>query len=77
MEIRMYSMFDRISGVYYPPFISQNDNTAIRSFQYTLTKLTEQKPTDMELYFIGVFDQKSGFITVAGSNEFIYRGVEE
>lgn len=72
-ELKLYSMFDRIAGVYYPPFVANNDNMAIRSFNYTCTMLKEQKPSDMELYLVGSFSQATCAITTC-ERAFLVRG---
>lgn len=49
----LYTVYDKASLTYAPPFTSRNDATAKRSF----AEMTKNHPykNDMELYYIGRF----------------------
>lgn len=60
MCLNLYSIFDRLSGVYQSPFTAQNEACAQRYFN----SVCEQAYTrnDLELYFMGSFDTSNGCI---------------
>lgn len=74
MEMKMYSVRDRKSGLSEAPFMSFNDNTAVRDF-----KTVCQNPRffdiieDWDLYCIGTFETTTGIITNT-CNDFIMSG---
>lgn len=57
----MYSLYDRVSGLYSEPFVAQNDEIAKRRFNY----FCEHSPmiaSDCELYCVGVWHNSQGFV---------------
>ena len=65
MQLTAYSVQDTKTAAFGTPFFSQNDETAIRSFQM-LSKDTNSvvafAPQDFRLFRLGVFDDQSGVI---------------
>lgn len=55
------------------PFPSINDGTAVRWFKAFCSQSQEVNPTDLDLYRLGVLDQKTGEIAIDGKPEFIFR----
>ena len=65
MLIRLYSVYDRVAQIYAEPFVSPNDATAARAFniaQSTPESMLYASPLDYQLWFVGSFDNSSGFI---------------
>lgn len=57
--IRVYSVYDKVAQKYNPPFVTENDETAKRSF----FQACKNSPfgSDFSLYYIGEFaDTESG-----------------
>lgn len=58
----LYSVYDKVAGIYNPPFVAENDETAIRAFNNAMTK--NPFSNDMALYKLGSFnDDMDGVIT--------------
>lgn len=57
----IYAIFDKIAGVYAQPFLSQNDATAQRQFQYQMSQ-SAMVAGDCALYKLGEFDLATGEI---------------
>lgn len=51
---RVYCIYDKVAGVYNPPFVAENDATAQRSFNSALEKSPFRN--DMSLYLIGTYN---------------------
>ncbi len=51
--MKVYSIYDKVSKTFNQPFVSDNDDVAIRSFMYGV----KDNPfaTDLELYCVGMF----------------------
>lgn len=63
MLIRLYSIFDRVARVYADPFVSVNDATAARTFNFALSNpetLRFTAPEDYQLWYLGSMDNSSG-----------------
>lgn len=72
----LYSVYDRLSGVYNPPFPAQNDACAVRYFNEVASK--SYCGNDYELYKCGEFSQDSGVIVpVSDKPVFITRKLAE
>lgn len=73
-KVNMYSMYDRLSGMYGNPYVSYNDASAKRDF-VAFCKLPQNQylSGDMELYKLGEFDSDTGE-AVTYKPEFIMRG---
>jgi len=54
----LYSIYDKVSGVFNKPFVEVNDASAKRAFQHSLKSAPDM--TDYELYYIGQFDDGKG-----------------
>lgn len=59
MDFVIYSIYDRVSGQYGEPWISQNDATAVRKFNY-LMQNSPMVNSDCELYKVGAFNSDKG-----------------
>lgn len=69
--MKLFSIRDRISKLYGEPHFFINSQVAVRDLAYTVNDpSSEGVPfTDLELYFVGEFDQNSGRFESA--NDFI------
>lgn len=70
--MNIYSIYDRVAGVYSEPFLEKNDALAVRRFQYCLSQSPMIK-LDCDLFRIGVFDELAGVIQACERPEFIKR----
>ena len=63
MLIRLYSIYDRVAGVYGDPFVSVNDATAARGFtvaQSNPESMISVCSSDYQLWYIGSMKNTSG-----------------
>lgn len=63
MLIRLYSVYDRVAGLYADPFSSPNDATAARAFSLASSSpdnMLYASPQDYQLWYIGSLDNVSG-----------------
>lgn len=74
--MNIYSIFDRVAGVYSEPFYEKSDALAVRRFQFCLSQSSMIK-ADCDLFRIGVYDEVSGHIDACPKPEFIRRYEEE
>lgn len=58
--MKVYTIFDRISGLYQFPFPAENDGCAIRYFREVCAK--SYFGQDLELYAVGTFEKESGIM---------------
>ena len=66
---KIYCVYDKVSGLYNPPFIAENEATAVRAFNNAMSK--SPFPGDMSLYSLGEFcDDTTGEI-IASKPEFV------
>lgn len=74
----LYSIRDRVTGIYDSPFPSVNDNSAKRDFRMLIKnpKYNYQNG-DLELYKIGTLDSSSGELVSNDSGKPIYLDKEE
>lgn len=63
MNFLIYSVYDKRAEIFAQPFLSHNDSTAVRQFNYSLQS-AEMVAKDSALYCIGKFDSVSGEITL-------------
>lgn len=75
MNYQMYSIYDKVSGLYSEPFVSLNDATATRSFNQRIKANPLAEPTDFELYSLGVYSSESGQIVPSSPVRFICKGM--
>lgn len=71
MRLRLYSIRDRLAGVFLTPFPARADVEAVRQItasfadpQFRQTPVF-QNPKDFDLMFVGEFDDESGEISPA------------
>ena len=60
--MKLYTVKDRISAEYAPPFLARTDLSAIRTFQHMLQGDKITYAEDFELYRIGDFDVDTGIV---------------
>ncbi len=61
MNYEMYSIFDKVAGVYSEPFLAVNGATAVRRFQWQMQQST-MVAGDCALYKVGEFNVDTGSI---------------
>lgn len=64
--LRAYSVFDRKSLIYAPPFYSQTDGSAVRALTDGVADVNSAigaHPNDYVLFFIGTYDDQKGLLT--------------
>lgn len=70
MSYEMFTIYDKVTGLFSSPFVSINKNAAVRSFKAMLAN-DPYKATDCQLYKIGEFDNQTGLIQPCGTPDFI------
>jgi hypothetical protein len=75
MKLGMYSIYDRKTNVYHPPFLQQTDASAERAFRIILNKdsLMSTYPDDYDCVKVGTFNDDSGKVE-NNENSFICNG---
>lgn len=51
----LYSIYDKVTGVYGEPFVAVNKQTAIRRFQYLMSQ-SKMVADDCSLYYLGSYN---------------------
>lgn len=74
MIYEVYSVFDRVLGLYQDPFLSINVGSAVRRFK-AMCQNNYIAP-DLVLYRLGQFDSKSCGITLLDTYEIVINGVD-
>lgn len=69
----VFSVYDRVSGLFGDPWPSINKDCAIRMFKSTMKRNTNYFASDMDLFYLGELDQKTGVLVGLEKPEFIYR----
>lgn len=68
MVKNLYTIFDKVSESYMPPFTEINHGTAIRGLQDMMTQNVNHNlakfPHDYALYLLGSFDDQSGDVVL-------------
>lgn len=72
MNYKMFSIYDRVSGLYGELFFAQKEELAIRRFNY-LMKNSPMVAPDCDLYCVGDFNSDTGLITALSKPVFIIR----
>lgn len=68
MKNRMYSVYDRKTLVYLPPYFALTDGAAIRTLSDAVAdrnNMLAKHPNDYVLYFVGEFDDTNGQVLPA------------
>lgn len=60
--MKLYTVKDKISGEFAPPFLARTDPAAVRTFQHMLQGDKIAYAEDFELYRIGEYDVDSGSV---------------
>lgn len=65
MKLGVYSMFDKVSGVFQTPVFEVSEATAARNFRFAVKRneFIGFAAADFDLYKIGEFDSESGELT--------------
>lgn len=75
----MYCVEDVRARRFIPPFLSENNQTAVRTFAAMANNeesLINRNPEDFRLWLVGNFDPCDGQIDVLDSREFIIEAVD-
>lgn len=70
--MKVFSIFDRVAGVYADPFVEKNDALAVRRFVYSVSR-SPMICADCDLYCLGEFDEVRGVIVGYESPQFVKR----
>lgn len=70
MVVILYSIYDRVSGVYSEPFCALKDELAVRRFNYLMDN-SKMVAADCELYSIAKMSFDTGEIFTFPNPEFI------
>lgn len=65
----LYSVYDKKTERFSFPVAQENHESAKRWFKYVV-KNSEMVAEDLQLYYVGVFDQEIGSVLGDSSNEF-------
>lgn len=68
----IYSIFDRVAGVYGDPIMEKSDALAIRRFQFCVSR-SPMIALDCDLFKIGEFDEVTGVIKAYDNPVFVRR----
>ena len=74
MKVSVYSIYDKVAGLYSMPICQHNDNSAKRYFQSIVNASREVAATDCQLYEIGGFDTETGVFDAFEKPVFICNG---
>ena len=76
MNYSLYSIYDRVAGIYSEPFLQTSDATAIRFFRYRMSQ-SAMVSADCALYRLGTYDSATGSIVPFSNPEFVENYIEE
>lgn len=78
---KIYSVKDRVSGVFSDPFFCNSNSEAIYRFKCSCASVLDKRPSDFDLYYLGDFENvnsnlfllndKGGEFLVSGSDEWL------
>lgn len=73
-EKKIYTILDRVSGLFQDPFVAVNDAVAVRMFK-TWTAAPELAPVaaDLDLFLVGKINLHTGEVEGKDKPEFMYR----
>lgn len=60
ININAYAVFDKTAQTFASPFFMPNDDVAKRNFRYSLKRFDAMFVRDLELYYLGGFDNQTG-----------------
>lgn len=69
--MKLYVVYDRVSGSYGLPVAMANDGVAVRAFNHQ--QETAPFAQDMELYCVGGYDESLAFVAGLDKPEFVCR----
>lgn len=67
MKQGLYAVRDNVARIYFPPFMANNDDVAIRQFNFACGDINSplaKSPGDYDCCRVGYYDQETGFITI-------------
>lgn len=67
--LRLYAIYDLISGIYMPPFTARTDGVVMRDIAAAVSdKKTTlgQHPQDYQVYYVGDFNDMTGLVVPGG-----------
>lgn len=68
MRLRCYSLYDRKTLAYFPPYYAATDGAAVRTFSDAVGDVNSQigrHPNDYVLFYVGEFDDTNGAMLAA------------
>lgn len=68
----LFSIFDRMAGIFFEPFCAQKKELAIRKFRYILQN-SPMVASDCDLYALGEYNQETGTVTPYEKPDFVDR----
>lgn len=74
MELKLYAIYDKKAEEYGNPFVHTNDWLAARKLNTDLRNPASEivmHASDFDLYYMGIYDTKSGYITADAPPRFI------
>lgn len=77
--LNLYAIKDDVAGTFFPPFTSQNNGTAKRSFGQMVTDERSglsRNPADYRLFLLGDFDPDDGQLASVNTLELVAQGSE-
>ena len=74
MKVNVYSIYDKVAGIYSMPIVQHNDNSARRYFQSVANASLEVAATDCQLYKIGEYDTDTGIFVGFEKPDFLCNG---
>lgn len=72
MKVGIYSVYDKKAHLYSNPFVSQNNDTAKRYFEYVVGN-SDMVKTDLELYQLAYFDTETGAVISIYDDNLAYK----
>lgn len=71
--MKMYMFYDRCSGLFNNPFPAVNHEVAKRFFRHCCSGDTAYMAADLDLFYVGEVDEKTGVFTAPDKPEFLDR----
>lgn len=74
--LRLYSVYDVVSGVFDSPFTAKTDGGAVRLFENFCLRsdLVKRHPEDYQLFHVGYFSQQTGYV-INETNSLVSRAI--
>lgn len=72
MDVKIFSIYDKVASVYGEPFTAPRDEVAVRKFNYFMSN-APMVASDCDLYCLGTYNVDSGIILAYDKPMFILR----